>query len=149
MEIALLEAKLAMQSGEVPVGVVIVKSGNIIAKAGNLTIKNRNSTAHAEILAIQKAHLKVHSRFLIDCDLYTTLEPCTMCSGAISLARINRVYFGAYDPKSGAIYNGAKVFNNSACHHKPEIYGGIMEQECSDLLKEFFQQLRSNRSNSV
>ncbi|MBQ4874634.1 MAG: nucleoside deaminase [Rickettsiaceae bacterium H1] len=145
MRFALQEAKMAMQNGEVPVGVVIVRSDKVISQSGNLINLSNDATAHAELVAIKNAHSKLQSRFLVDCDIYTTLEPCVMCSGAISLARIRRLYFGAYDVKTGAIYNGPKVLNNSSCHHKPEIYGGFMEKECSQLLSEFFQGIRKKQ----
>ena len=145
MSLALQLAKTAMQKGEVPIGSLVIQRGEVISTAVNSMNADNDSTAHAELLAIKEAHIKLSSRFLVDCDLYTTLEPCTMCSGAISLARIKTVYFGAYDIKTGAIYNGARVFNNSSCHHKPEVYGGIMEKECSDLLSNFFQKIKQNK----
>jgi len=144
MEEALNEAKKSFKNGEVPIGVVIVDSitNKIIAKSGNMIEKSNNPTAHAEILAIQAACILKRSPRIPSCDLYVTLEPCPMCASAISLARIRRVYFGAYDPKGGGIDHGAKIFEQSSCHHKPEIYGGINEQECGRILKDFFKDKR-------
>jgi len=138
MEIALREAKAAAAAGEVPVGCVIVRSGEILAQAGNRTLTDRDPTAHAEILALRAAAKKLGSERLIDCDLYVTLEPCTMCAAAISFARIRRLYFGASDPKGGAVESGVRFFGAATCHHRPEIYGGIGEADAAALLKEFF-----------
>ncbi len=135
---ALEVAKKAAKLDEVPVGAVVVYNNEIIAKAHNLTESKCNPTFHAEILAITKAAKKLQTNKLTECDLYVTLEPCPMCAQAISLARIRRLYFGAFDPKGGGVENGAKVFNASSCHHKPEVYGGIMIDECGSLLKDFF-----------
>lgn len=132
----------ASARGEVPVGAVVVLEGKIIASAHNLVESKNDPTAHAEMLAIRLACEKLNSPRLTDCDLYVTLEPCAMCATAISFARIKRVYFGAYDEKGGAVENGARIFSQKTCHHKPEIYGGIAENECGDLLKDFFKQLR-------
>ena len=138
MEIAITIAKQAALKGEVPVGAVIVKDGEIIAQASNLTETNHDPTAHAEILAIREACRKLESPRLPDCDLYVTLEPCTMCATAISFARIRRLYFGAYDLKGGGVEHGARFYHRSTCHHAPEVIGGIMENDCSLVLKEFF-----------
>jgi len=138
MQTALELAHLAAEEGEVPVGAVIVKDGNIIAEAYNLTETLKSPTAHAEMVAIQAACEILDSTRLVDCDMYVTLEPCPMCAQAISFARIRRLYFGAYDVKGGGVENGARIFNASSCHHKPEVYGGIDESEASELLKEFF-----------
>ncbi|MCK5295997.1 MAG: nucleoside deaminase [Alphaproteobacteria bacterium] len=131
-------------SGEVPVGAVIVngKSGEIIASSGNRVEELKDPTAHAEILVIREAAEKLGQVRLEECDLYVTLEPCPMCAAAISHARIRRLYFGAYDPKSGGVEHGARVFSHKTCHHRPEVYGGIMETDCSNLLKDFFKKLR-------
>ena len=144
MEKALLEANKAAHRNEVPVGAVIVscQDNKIIAAAGNTTVETQDPTAHAEINAIRTACTQLSQQYLEDCDLYVTLEPCAMCAGAISSARIRRVYYGAYDPKSGGVDHGAMVFKSTSCHHKPEIYGGIMEKECSELLTKFFQDKR-------
>ncbi len=149
MKLALTEAKAAMLKREVPVGAIIVKGNTVVARSSNFSVAGNAAVAHAELIAIQTAHEQLTSQFLTDCDIYTTLEPCTMCAGAISLARIKRLYFGAYDTKTGAVYNGPQVFNSPSCHHVPEIYGGIMEQECSDLLTEFFQNLRSIKKYKI
>lgn len=138
MGIALAEAKAAAEAGEVPVGCVVVREGEVLAKAGNRTLRDRDPTAHAEVLALRQAAQKLDSERLIGCDLYVTLEPCTMCASAISFARIRRLYFGAADPKGGAVESGVRFFGAPTCHHKPEVYGGIGEAEASAILKEFF-----------
>ena len=138
MPSAITQARAAAARGEVPVGAVIVKNGNVIAVAGNQTLEKHDPTAHAEILAIRSACETIGSERLTDCDMYVTLEPCPMCATAISYARIRRLYFGAYDEKSGGVENGARIFAQNSCHHTPEIYGGISESECSQLLKDFF-----------
>lgn len=138
MQSAIEEAINARNRNEVPVGAVIVKDEKILACEGNRTLELNDPTAHAEILAIRKAGQTLGSERLTGCDLYVTLEPCTMCAGAISFARIRRLYFGASDPKSGGVENGVQFFANPNCHHAPECYGGIAESECSRLLKEFF-----------
>ncbi|MCF8467162.1 MAG: nucleoside deaminase [Sneathiella sp.] len=144
MEIALNTAELAGHRGEVPVGAVVVdtKSGRIVANSGNQMIGRNDPTAHAEMLAIRAAGNMVGSQRLVDCDLYVTLEPCPMCAAAISLARIRRLYFGAYDPKGGGVEYGARIFDQQTCHHKPEIYGGIQEAKSAELLKNFFETRR-------
>ncbi len=142
MQVALDAAQKAATVGEVPVGAVVVKDGKIIATAHNLTETNQDPTAHAEMLAIRAACNVIGSPRLEGCDLFVTLEPCAMCAQAISFARIRRLYFGAYDEKGGAIEQGARVFSHSTCHHKPEIYGGIAETDCADLLKDFFKKRR-------
>ncbi len=142
MEIALDQADAAGARGEVPIGCVIVRDGEVIARAGNRTISDRDPTGHAELLAIRAAASVLASERLADCDLYVTLEPCTMCAAAMSFARIRRLYFGAADPKGGAVENGVRFFSSPTCHHRPEVYGGINESECAVLLKEFFQARR-------
>ena len=144
MNAALDLAKQAMQEDEVPVGAVIVdpKSSKIISKAYNMTQATQDPTAHAELIAIKEACQIISSKNLSRYDLYVTLEPCAMCATAISYARISRLYFGAYDTKYGAIDNGVKIFQSSTTLYKPEIYGGISEEECSLLLKNFFKQKR-------
>jgi tRNA(Arg) A34 adenosine deaminase TadA len=141
---ALLEARAAAARGEVPIGAVVVDilSGQVLASAGNETEQNNDPTAHAELLALQRACKIKGTPRLPECDLYVTLEPCPMCAAALSFARIRRVYFGAYDPKSGGVEHGPKIFSHPTCHHKPEVYGGIEEQECSEVLKEFFKDKR-------
>lgn len=138
MGIALAEAKAAAEAGEVPVGCVIARDGELLAQAGNRTLRDRDPTAHAEVLALRSAAAKLGSERLTGCDLYVTLEPCTMCAAAISFARIRRLYFGAGDPKGGAVESGVRFFNAPTCHHKPEVYGGIGEADASAILKEFF-----------
>lgn len=138
MGIALAEAKAAADAGEVPVGCVIARDGEMIARAGNRTLRDRDPTAHAEVLALRAAAAKLGSERLTGCDLYVTLEPCTMCAAAISFARIRRLYFGAGDPKGGAVESGVRFFSAPTCHHKPEVYGGIGEAGASAILKEFF-----------
>ncbi len=138
MGTALAQAKVAAEAGEVPVGCVIVRDGEVLAQAGNRTLRDRDPTAHAEILALRAAAAKLGSERLIGCDLYVTLEPCTMCAAAISFARIRRLYFGAGDPKGGAVESGVRFFSSPTCHHKPEVYGAIREAEAAAVLKEFF-----------
>lgn len=137
-------AKEAGEAGEVPVGAVIVgKDGEIIAEARNRMEELSDPTAHAEILAIRLACEKLGSPRLINCDLYVTLEPCTMCAGALSFARVRRLYFGAFDPKGGGVEHGACFFDKETCHHRPEVYSGICEEECAKLLKDFFASRRN------
>ena len=138
MEQALAEARAAAQGGEVPVGCVIVRDGAVIARGRNATIAARDPTAHAEMLAIRAAAAALASERLVDCDLYVTLEPCTMCAAAISFARIRRLYYGAPDPKGGAVENGVRYFSAPTCLHRPEVYGGIGESEAASLLRGFF-----------
>jgi tRNA(adenine34) deaminase len=142
MEMALQEARAAGERGEVPVGSVLVRGGEVIARAGNRTIADRDPTAHAEMIAIRAAARAFGSERLDDCDLYVTLEPCAMCAAAVSFARIRRLYYGAADPKGGAVENGVKFFASPTCHHRPEIYGGLAEAAAGDLLTEFFRQRR-------
>ncbi|MCA0320606.1 MAG: nucleoside deaminase [Proteobacteria bacterium] len=142
MEIALGEAEAAAARGEVPVGAVIVSEGRIIAAAGNRTLADRDPTAHAEIVAIRAACEALGSERLPGCDLYVTLEPCPMCAGAISFARIRRLYYGAADPKGGAVENGVRLYSDPTCHHRPEVYGGIGETAAAGLLKDFFRARR-------
>ncbi|BAQ16425.1 nucleoside deaminase [Methyloceanibacter caenitepidi] len=139
MDLALDEARAAADRGEVPVGAVVVDTnGSVLAQAGNRTLELRDPTAHAEILALRAAASALRSERLIDCDLYVTLEPCAMCAGAISFARVRRLYFGASDPKGGAVEHGPRFFSQPTCHHVPEIYGGIGETASSSLLRDFF-----------
>jgi tRNA(adenine34) deaminase len=142
MDDALSEARTANEAGEVPVGCVIVRAGKIIARAGNRTLSDRDPTAHAEMLAIREAARALGSERLTDCDLYVTLEPCAMCAAALSFARIRRLYYGAADPKGGAVDNGVRFFASPTCHHRPEVYGGIGETEAAGLLREFFKARR-------
>ena len=142
MQTALEEARAAGARGEVPVGCAIVRGGDVVARAGNRTLADKDPTAHAELLAIRQAAARLGSERLTDCDLYVTLEPCAMCAAAMSFARIRRLYFGAADPKGGAVEHGVRFFSSPTCHHRPEVYGGIAETECGGLLKEFFQARR-------
>jgi tRNA(adenine34) deaminase len=143
MQMALDEARAAQARGEVPVGCVIVRGGVVIAHAGNRTLADRDPTAHAELLAIRAASAALGSERLTDCDLYVTLEPCTMCAAAMSFARIRRLHFGAPDPKGGAVEHGVHFFAAPTCHHRPEVYGGIGEQESAELLRAFFAERRT------
>jgi tRNA(adenine34) deaminase len=142
MDLALKAAETARKSGEVPIGCVIVLDNEVIATAGNRTLTDRDPTAHAEILAIREATKLVGSERLIACDLYVTLEPCTMCAGAISLARIRRLYYGAADPKGGAVESGVRFFASPTCHHVPEVYSAVGESEAATLLRDFFKARR-------
>ena len=144
MHRALEEAENAGAKNEVPVGAVLVhvKTGEVVAAQGNLCEQRRDPTAHAEILVIQEACKKTGLSRLKDYDLYVTLEPCPMCAAAISFARIRRLYYGAYDPKSGGVDHGTRTYQHSTCHHKPEVYSGIMEEECARILKRLFADRR-------
>ena len=143
MEAALEEAHLAAERHEVPVGAVITANGVIVARAGNRTLELNDPSAHAEVLAIREACSKFQSQRLPDCDLYVTLEPCTMCAGMISFARIRRLYIAAEDAKGGAVMNGVRFFEQKTCHHAPEIYSGFCEAEAQELLKGFFATKRN------
>ena len=142
MDIAFAEARAAGAAHEVPVGCAIVRGAEVIARAGNRTLRDRDPTAHAELVAIRAAAAALGSERLAGCDLYVTLEPCAMCAAAISFARIRRLYFGAGDPKGGAVEHGVKFFSAATCHHRPEVYGGIGEREAARLLREFFAERR-------
>jgi tRNA(adenine34) deaminase len=142
MEMALEDARAAARLGEVPIGCVIVRDGSLLARAGNRTLADRDPTAHAEILAIRHAAAILGTERLTDCDLYVTLEPCTMCAAAISFARIRRLYYGTADPKGGAVESGVRFFEQATCHHRPEVYGGIGDVEAALLLKDFFRARR-------
>ena len=142
MERALVEARNAAACGEVPVGAVIVHDGQIVSRAHNQPIEDKDPTAHAEIIAIREACRAQGSERLQGHDLYVTLEPCAMCAAAISLARIRRLYFGAYDEKGGAVEHGVRYFADPTCHHRPEIYGGLDEVRAARLLKNFFKARR-------
>ena len=142
MALALKEAEAAAQRGEVPVGAVIASGETVISSAGNRTRELADPTAHAEMLVIRDACHKLASERLTGHDLYVTLEPCAMCAGAISFARLRRVYFGAMDEKGGAVINGVRFFASPTCHHAPDIYPGMAETEAALLLKEFFRERR-------
>ncbi len=142
MSVAFAEARAAEQRGEAPIGAAVVCEGVVVARAGNRTLADCDPTAHAELLAIRAAAATLGSERLTDCDLYVTLEPCTMCAAAMSFARLRRLYFGAADPKGGAVEHGVRFFAAPTCHHRPEVYGGIAEADASELLKEFFRARR-------
>jgi tRNA(adenine34) deaminase len=142
MDAALAEARAAQAAGEVPIGCVVVHDDAIIVRAGNRTIRDHDPTAHAELLAIRAAARALGNERLEACDLYVTLEPCAMCAGALSFARIRRLYYGAVDPKGGAVESGVRFFASPTCHHAPEVYGGIGEQDASEMLRIFFQARR-------
>lgn len=143
MDMALEEARAAAIRGEVPVGAVVIFDGAVIASAGNRTRELNDVTAHAEIVAIRQAAAALGSERLTQADLYVTLEPCTMCAAAISFARIRRLYFGASDPKGGAVISGVRFFDQPTCHHAPETYPAIGEIEAERLLKNFFGERRT------
>ena len=143
MNLALAEAIRARDLGEVPIGAVVVSAdGEALASAGNRTLALHDPTAHAELLAIRAACERLGSERLSDCDLYVTLEPCAMCAAAISFSRIRRLYFGAPDPKGGAVEHGPRFFTQATCHHAPEVIGGLGETKAASLLREFFAQKR-------
>jgi len=142
MNLALAQAQLAADRGEVPIGAVLVVSGEVVAEAGNRTRETNDPTAHAEMLVIREAAERLSAERLIGADLYVTLEPCTMCAAAISFARIRRLYFGAADEKGGAVTSGVRFFASPTCHHAPEVYSGIGETRSADLLKAFFKEKR-------
>ncbi len=145
MKIALEEAEKAIREGEMPVGAVIVKDGEVIAKGHNVRNIEHDPTLHAEIVAIRKACELISDWRLSDCDLYVTLEPCVMCSGAIINSRMKSVYFGAYDPEYGAAGGRIDLFSRSYFGSTTSVYGGIMEEECTAMLKEFFASLRKGK----
>lgn len=142
MDLALRAAETAGKAGEVPVGCVVVRDQEVIATAANRTLTDHDPTAHAEIVALRAAAAMIGSERLVDCDLYVTLEPCTMCAGAISFARVRRLYYGAADPKGGAVDSGVRFFAAPTCHHAPEVYSGVGESEAARLLREFFRERR-------
>lgn len=142
MGLALAEAEAAAARGEVPVGAVLTLAGEVVASAGNRTRELNDPTAHAEMLAIREAAVRLSAERLTQADLHVTLEPCTMCAAAISLARIRRLYFGAVDEKGGAVVSGVRFFASPTCHHVPEVYSGIGETRAAALLKDFFRSRR-------
>jgi tRNA(Arg) A34 adenosine deaminase TadA len=143
MALALAEAEAAAARGEVPVGAVLVDhEGRLLAAAGNRVEADRDPTAHAEILVLRAGAARLSAKHLVGCDLYVTLEPCAMCAAAIGFARLRRLYFGAYDPKGGAVEHGPRLFHQPTIHHRPEIYGGIEERRAGDLLRAFFHDRR-------
>jgi tRNA(adenine34) deaminase len=143
MALALAEAQAAAARGEVPVGAVLVDAaGDVLAAASNRVEADRDPTAHAEMLAVRAGAARLGTKYLEDCDLYVTLEPCAMCAAAIGFARLRRLYFGAYDPKGGAVEHGPRLFAQPTTHHRPEIYGGIDERRAGELLRAFFRARR-------
>ena len=143
MALALAAARAAGARGEVPIGAVIVgPAGEVLVEAGNRTEELRDPTAHAEMLVIRAAAAKLGAPRLVGCDLYVTLEPCPMCAQAISFARIRRLYWGAPDPKGGGVEHGPRIFDQSGCHHRPELYPGLAEAAAGELLRAFFRERR-------
>lgn len=142
MALALDEAQKAAARGEVPVGAVLVQGAQVLASSGNRTRELNDPTAHAEVLVIRQAAQLLRQERLEGCDLYVTLEPCTLCAAAISFARLRRLYFAAPDPKGGGVEHGARFFTQPTCHHTPEVYGGINELEAAEILREFFAKKR-------
>ena len=142
MQAALAQAQLAADAGEVPVGAVVMRDGEVIAAAHNAPRTLADPTAHAEVLALRAAAKALGQERLEGCDLWVTLEPCAMCAGAIAHARIERLYYGAADPKGGAVAHGARVFDHPQCHHRPEVYSGMGEEEGAKMLRGFFNERR-------
>ncbi|MEB2846875.1 nucleoside deaminase [Rhizobiales bacterium RZME27] len=142
MDEALAEAKAAGERGEVPIGAVVVMDGRIVSRGGNRTRELNDVTAHAEIVAIRMACEELGQERLTGADLYVTLEPCTMCAAAISFARIRRLYYGAHDPKGGAVENGVQFYAAPTCHHVPDVYAGLSETASAEILTEFFRARR-------
>jgi tRNA(Arg) A34 adenosine deaminase TadA len=143
MKLALAEAEAAAMRGDVPVGAVLVdREGRVLAAAGNRVEADHDPTAHSEMLVLRAGAVRLGAARLTECDLYVTLEPCAMCAAAIALARLRRLYFGAYDPKGGAVEHGPRLFDQPTTHHRPEIYGGIEERRAAELLRDFFEARR-------
>lgn len=142
MKGALVQARHAQDRGEVPVGAVLVHQGQIIAASGNCVLTDQDPTAHAEILCLRAAGRLLQTTHLTTCDLYVTLEPCPMCAGAIALSRIRRLVFGAFDPKSGGVDHGPRIFQQHTCHHHPEVIGGVLETTCAKMMQDFFARKR-------
>src|SRR5260370_20098357 len=138
MDLALAEARAALAAGEVPIGCVVVCDGAVIARGHNRTLSDHDPTAHAEMLALKAAAAALGTERLTACDIYVTLEPCAMCAGALSFARIRRIYYGAADLKGGAVDHRVRVFASPSCHHRPEVYGGIAETEAAGPVRRFF-----------
>lgn len=143
MKLALEKAQVAYDKGEIPVGALIIDdNSNILAATHNICESEQDITCHAEIMAIKEVSKKLGTKYLEGCTMFVTLEPCPMCAHAISSARIKTLIYGAVDEKSGGVENGAKIFDRSSCHHKPEVISGIMEKDCGALLTDFFSKLR-------
>jgi cytosine deaminase len=143
MELALAEARAAGARGEIPIGAIVVLDGAVISQTGNRTRELNDVTAHAEIAAIREAAAAIGNERLKGADLYVTLEPCTMCAAAISFARIRRLYYGAQDPKGGAVESGVRFFSQPTCHHAPDVYSGLAESDAAEILRDFFQVKRT------
>jgi tRNA(adenine34) deaminase len=143
MRLALEDARAAAEAGEVPVGAVVMREGAVVGRGRNRMLGAADPTAHAEIVALRAAAETLGTARLDGCDLWVTLEPCAMCAGAIALARVSRLYFGAADPKGGAVLHGPRLFSQPTCHHAPEVYGGIGEEEAGALLRDFFRARRA------
>jgi tRNA(adenine34) deaminase len=142
MRAALDEARAAAAAGEVPVGAVVTRGGEVVGVGRNRMRLDSDPTAHAEMVALRSAAAALGTSRLDDCDLWVTLEPCAMCAGAIALARIGRLYFAAADPKGGAVLHGPRLFSQPTCHHAPEVYAGLGEEEAGEMLKAFFRDRR-------
>ena len=142
MREALKEARKAARKGEVPVGAVVVKDGKVIGRGHNLTEKKQSALTHAELMALGKASKKLKSWRLIDCDLYVTLEPCTMCAGAIVLSRVRNLVYGTTDPKAGAVHSTARVMENEKLNHRVKVTSGMLKEECAGVLTGFFKEVR-------
>ncbi len=144
MAMALQEARAAVELGEVPVGAVLIDglTGEVLARDHNRVESQHDPTAHAEMLVLREAARRLGRKRLVNADIYVTLEPCAMCAAAMSLARIRRVYFGAYDPKGGGVDHGARIFEQPTCHHRPEVFGGLEETRSAAMLKNFFSRRR-------
>lgn len=145
MREAIKQAKKAAKLGEMPVGAVIVRNGEIISRGYNKRETKKNALLHAEIIAVERACKKLGGWRLPECEIYVTLEPCPMCAGAILNSRIDRVYFGAYDLKSGCAGSRINLMNMNLCNYTVEVVGGVMQEECAGLIKEFFRELRNRR----
>ncbi|MFG1463543.1 nucleoside deaminase [Xanthobacter sp. DSM 24535] len=143
MQMALNEARAAAERGEVPVGAVLVRGSTVVARDGNRTRELSDPTAHAEMQVLRAGAAVLSAERLLSCDLYVTLEPCAMCAAAISFARIRRLYYGAPDPKGGAVESGPRFYTQPTCHHAPEVYGGIAERQAAEVLRNFFKERRS------
>jgi tRNA(adenine34) deaminase len=142
MREALKEARKAAREGEVPVGAVVVKDGKVVSRGHNLTEKKQSALTHAELMALGKASKKLKSWRLVDCDLYVTLEPCTMCAGAIVLSRVRKLVYGTMDPKAGAVDSTARVMENEKLNHRVKVIRGVLKEECAGVWTDFFKEVR-------
>lgn len=146
MRLALAEAEYAKECGEVPIGAVLVnaETGEIVTRSGNRTIEFFDPSAHAEMMVIREGCRVARAQRIPECDLYVTLEPCAMCAAAISFARIRKLYFGAYDRKGGGVEHGGRFYQQATCHHRPQVEGGLLADDCAAILKDFFVEKRKN-----